>query len=65
MSDTPTTGDTIRSMTEHLGKGSTVIVVERAVLQGWHDCVVEAAAHLDPDNPPLTLEQLSRMQHKK
>ena len=36
----------------------------RSDLEGWHDCVIEAAARLDPDNPPLTEEDFKRMRRK-
>lgn len=64
---TPSTGEVIQQMEARLKSRrgmSRVVVVEADELRGWRDCVIEAAARLDPDNPPLTPDELKRMRRK-
>jgi hypothetical protein len=61
-----TTGETIGQMDSFLqGMDGHVIPVPRTVLQRWLDCIVTAAALLDPDNPPSTEADFARMKQKK
>src|SRR5262245_51434762 len=69
-SETPSTGDVIGQMDKHLEDDEWVAnkafaLVPADELRGWRDCVIEAAAMLDPDNPPLTPEQLKQMKRRQ
>ena len=67
MTDTPSTGDVIGQMSRYLENtpDDDTVWVSKTDLQGWLDCVIEAAARLDPDNPPLTEEDFKRMRRKE
>jgi hypothetical protein len=60
------TGRAIGEMADVLKRyhGMNNCVVSHEQLQRWHDTVVHAAALLDPDNQPLTTEQLRRMKRR-
>ena len=67
-SEVPTTGTVINEIEARFKavrkQSGSLILVTREQLDGWKECVIQCAALLDPDNPPLTKEQLSRFKRK-
>jgi hypothetical protein len=60
---TPSLGDIVREI-DHLIASSSFPMVPRTQLKRWKEGLIFAGACLDPDNPPLSHDELKKMKRR-